>query len=95
MFPAGTPRLDLAIGAGIISILIGVIIRFGLLASIAALATHFILLRAPLTTDLSTWRGSLALWYLGFFVLVGFGAAYIARSATLPRLENVSRVTAS
>jgi tRNA A-37 threonylcarbamoyl transferase component Bud32 len=95
MFPAGTPRLDLAIGAGIISILIGVIIRFGLLASIAALATHFILLRAPLTTDLSTWRGSLALWYLGFFVLVGFGAAYVARSATLPRLENVSRVTAS
>ena len=78
MFQPGTPRLDLAIGAGIIGILIAVIMRFGLLASIAALATHFILLRAPLTTDLSTWRGSLALWYVGVLAAIGLGSCYLA-----------------
>ena len=78
MFQPGTPRLDLVIGAAIISILIAVIIRFGLLASIAALSTHFILLRAPLTTDLSTWRGSLALWYVGVLAAIGLGACYLA-----------------
>jgi serine/threonine-protein kinase len=97
MFPAGTPRLDVAIGAAIISILIFVIIRFGLLASLAALSTHFILLRATLTTDLSTWRGSLALWYLAFFAIVGFGAAYVARSPApaspkIPRMPEARQV---
>ena len=90
MFQPGTPRLDLAIGAAIISILIAVIVRFGLLASIAALATHFILLRAPLTTDLSTWRGPLALWYVGGLAAIGLGACYRAHG-TLPKLPGVPR----
>jgi hypothetical protein len=82
MFPQGTPRLDLALGAGIISILIFVIIRFGLLAAVAALATHFVLLRAPLTTDFSTWRGPIALWYLAVVAVAGLGACYIARTGS-------------
>jgi hypothetical protein len=86
MFPAGTPRLDLAIGAAIISIYIAVIIRHGLLASVAALATHFILLRAPLTTDFASWRGPLGLWYVGVIAAIGFGACYMARTA-LPQLS--------
>jgi serine/threonine-protein kinase len=80
MFPPGTPLLDLAIGAGIISILIGVILRFGLLATVAAMATHFVLLRAPLTTELSSWRGPAALWYIGVVAAAGLAACYIART---------------
>jgi hypothetical protein len=61
MFSPGTPILDLAIGCGIIGIFIGVILRWGLRATIAALFTHFLLLRAPLTTDISSWRATRAL----------------------------------
>ena len=57
MFPPGTPRLDLAIGAAITGMFILMIIRFGLLATVATLTTHFILLRAPLTTEFAIWRG--------------------------------------
>jgi serine/threonine-protein kinase len=81
MFPPGTPRLDLAIGAGITGMFIVMIIRFGLLATVAGLTTHFILLRAPLTTDFNSWRGPIGLWYLGAVALLGFGAAYVARSS--------------
>ena len=80
MFPAGTPLLDLAIGAGIISILIGVILRVGLLATVAAMGTHFVLLRAPLTTELSSWRGPAALWYIGVVAAAGLAACYVART---------------
>jgi hypothetical protein len=78
MFPPGTPRLDLAIGAGIISILIVVILRFGLLASVAALVAHFVLLRAPLTTDLSSWRGPIGLVYVALIAGAGILASYVA-----------------
>ena len=80
MFPAGTPLLDLAIGAGIIGILIGVILRVGLLASVAALCTHFVLLRAPLTTELGSWRGTGTIWYLAVIAVAGLGACYLART---------------
>ncbi|HSC29254.1 MAG TPA: serine/threonine-protein kinase, partial [Vicinamibacterales bacterium] len=79
MFPPGTPWLDIAVGAGIIGIFILVIIRFGLLATAAALTTHFVLLRAPITTDFASWRGSLGLWHLGLVALFGLGACYVAR----------------
>jgi serine/threonine-protein kinase len=80
MFSPGTPLLDLAIGAGIISILIGVILRVGLLATVAAMATHFVLLRAPLTTELSSWRGPAALWYIAVVAGAGLAACYVART---------------
>jgi len=83
MFPDGTPLLDLAIGFGIITVLIVVILRFGLLASVAALMTHFVLLRAPLTTQLGDWRGAAALWYLGVIAVAGLGAVYVARAGTV------------
>jgi hypothetical protein len=91
MFPEGTPLLDIVSGALIISGFIGVIVRFGLLAAVAALATHFILLRAPLTMDLGSWRGPAALWYLGVLVAAGFAACYIAagggRKGAPPQLQ--------
>jgi len=80
MFPDGTPRLDLAIGLAISAVFVSAILRFGLLATIAALATHFILLRAPITTELASWRGSLGLWFVGVIAAAGFGACYIARN---------------
>jgi serine/threonine-protein kinase len=81
MFPPGTPVLDLAIGFAIIAILVGVIVHVGLLATIAALATHFILLRAPLTSDLASWRGSAALWHISIIALAGLGACFLAKGS--------------
>ena len=80
MFNPGYPVLALAIGAGIIVIFVWVIVRDGLLPAIVALATHFILLRAPLTMNLSEWWAPIGWWYLGTVAVVGFGACYVARS---------------
>jgi serine/threonine-protein kinase len=79
MFPGTTPRLDLAIGAGIISIYIAVILRAGLLAAFAALFTHFILLRAPITIDFSSWHATPGLWLIAVVLTAGLGACYLAR----------------
>jgi hypothetical protein len=84
MFNSGYPWLSLALGAGIISFFIAVSMQYGLLACIAALATHFVLLRAPLTTDFSTWRGAASLCYLGLIAAAGLGACLLARGA-MPR----------
>ena len=88
MFSSGYPLLALALGAGIISFFIGVSMRFGLLAGIASLATHFVLLRAPLTIDFSTWRGPTSLWYLGLVGAAGLGACLLAcRDVTAPTMN--------
>ena len=79
MFPGSTPRLDLAIGAGIITIFILTVVRAGLLSAVAALFTHFVLLRAPITTDFSSWHASVGLWHVGVVLAVGLGACYYAR----------------
>ena len=50
----------------------------GLLATIAALATHFILLRAPMTTDLSLWWAPTGLIDIGFVLALGLGGCYLA-----------------
>jgi protein kinase-like protein len=80
MFPAGTPMLDLAIGFGIISIWTGVILHGGLLATVVALSTHFVLLRAPITTDVTSWRGTPGLTYLLVVGAAGLVSAYLART---------------
>ena len=95
MFSPGTPRLDLAIGAVITGMFILMIIRFGLLATVATLTTHFILLRAPLTTEFGSWRGPLALWYLGVVIALGFSAAYIARTGGKSQLARFGSATGS
>ena len=85
MFSPGTPLLDLAIGCGIIGILLGVILRWGLLATIAALFTHFMLLRAPPPTDITSWRASAGITYT--IVLAGLGllGAWLARHTVTNR----------
>jgi len=90
MFPAGTPILDFLIGLGIIAIYVGVILRWGLLATIAALFTHFMLLRAPLTTDVNSWRATAGLTFT--FVLAGLGVlgAWLARHSTESLITNRS-----
>ena len=45
----------------------------GLLADDRRAATHFILLRAPLTTDLSSWRAPAGLVFIGTVLLLGLG----------------------
>jgi hypothetical protein len=84
MFPAGTPILDLILGAALISVFVAVIMRFGLLATMAALTTHFILLRSPLTVDVWSWRAEAAFWFLAVVAIAGFGGVYIARRRPTP-----------
>jgi hypothetical protein len=79
MFPGSTPRLDLAIGAGIITIFLITIRQAGLLAGVAALFSHFALLRAPITTDVSSWHAAYGLWHVGVLLTVGLAACYLAR----------------
>jgi tRNA A-37 threonylcarbamoyl transferase component Bud32 len=79
MFPGSTPWLDVAIGAGIITIFILTIVRAGLLSAVAALFTHFVLLRAPITTELSSWHAAIGIWHVGVVLAAGLGACYYAR----------------
>ena len=89
MFNPGTPVLDFVVGLVIIGIFAGVILHGGLLATIAALATHFMLLRAPLTLDLSSWRAAPGITYVVVIAAVGLGAAYVARTAARVRPAEV------
>jgi hypothetical protein len=79
MFMPGTPLLDLACGTALIAIWVFVIARIGLLASFAALLTHFVLQRAPLTTDLAHWRAASAVPAVGLIVVLALGSSWIAR----------------
>jgi hypothetical protein len=79
MFPGSTPRLDVAVGVGIITIFILTIVRAGLLSAVAALFTHFVLLRAPITTDFSSWHATIGIWHVGVVLAAGLGACYYAR----------------
>jgi tRNA A-37 threonylcarbamoyl transferase component Bud32 len=80
MFPEGTPILDLVMGAGLITVFVLTSIRFGLLATAAALTTHFILLRAPITIDTGAWRAPVGYWFLAVIAVAGLGAVYVARN---------------
>ena len=90
MFSPGTPMLDVAIGLGIIGLWTGVILYGGLLATVAALTTHFLLLRAPITTDFSSWRATPGITYLLVIGGAGLIAAYLARTATPARRAMVN-----
>jgi serine/threonine-protein kinase len=81
MFNLGYPMLALAIGAAMVAILMQVIVRTGLLAVIVALGVHFVLMPAPLTTNLSTWWGPTSLWYVGTVAVLAVVACYVARSS--------------
>ena len=91
MFPDGTPILDLLIGLGTILIWTGVILHAGLLSTVVALSTHFVLLRAPLTTDIASWRGSLGLTYLLVVGGAGLLAAWLARRPAVTSSRVASR----
>ena len=90
MFGPGTPVLDLAIGCGIIGIYIAVILRWGLLATIGALFTHFMLLRAPLTTDLGSWRAPAGLTFTVVLASLGLLGAWLARHRVTTKTEFMS-----
>jgi protein kinase-like protein len=75
MFMPGTPLLDLGVGLAIVVIFVAVIARAGVLPTISCLVTHFTLLRAPLTTEISSWRGPYALVFVGLSLALGLAAA--------------------
>lgn len=78
LFISETPLLDTAVGFAIITVFVTVIARVGLLATVALLMTHFVLLRAAVTTDLSSWRFATGFVPLGTIVACGFLSAAIA-----------------
>jgi predicted Ser/Thr protein kinase len=78
MFSPGSPVVDLVFGLIITTAFVGVLGWAGLLTAIATLATHFILLRAPLTADLSSWRAPTGFVFLGGVLLFGLAGCYIA-----------------
>jgi len=78
MFSPGSPAADLAFGLVITGAFVGILGWGGLLTAVATLATHFILLRAPLTTDASSWRAPAASVFLGAVLLLGLAGCYIA-----------------
>ena len=87
MFGPGTPILDLFIGGALIAVFVITIVRFGLLATMALLSTHFLLLRAPLTLRFSAWYGTAGLWSLAIVLTLGLGACYIARRGAPTRAD--------
>ena len=82
MFTPGTPLLDIALGTALMTVFIVTIVRFGLLATMAALTSHFVLLRAPLTTELGSWRAPAGFWFIGVVGVMGLAACYFARAGT-------------
>jgi hypothetical protein len=78
MFSPGSPAADLAIGVIITAMFVGVLGWAGLLTAIATLVTHFILLRAPLTTDISSWRAPAGFVSIGAVLLLGLAGCYFA-----------------
>jgi serine/threonine-protein kinase len=78
MFEPGYPVLDVVLAVLITTGFVVVIAWAGLLATIATLATHFILLRAPLTTDLASWRAPATMVLLGSVVATGMYSCFIA-----------------
>ena len=78
MFISETPLLDTAIGFAIITVFVTVIARVGLLATVALLITHFVMLRAAITTDLSSWRVSYGAVPLVTIIGLGLLAASVA-----------------
>jgi len=81
MFNPGWPLLDLICGLIITTTFVAIIGWQGLLATIVTLTTHFLLLRAPLTSDFSSWRAPAAIVYLLALLALGMGGAYFASRA--------------
>ena len=88
LFSPGTPILDFIIGSAIIAIYVGVILRWGLLATIVTLFTHFLLLRAPLTTDLGSWRATAGITYTITLASLALLGAWLARHSTESLITN-------
>jgi hypothetical protein len=84
MFPGETPILDVATAIVMATIFFGVVAWIGLLATIATLMAHLILIGAPLTTDLSSWRGPTGLVFIGAIVAAGMFGCYVASGAAQP-----------
>ena len=78
MFSPGSPVADLVVGILITAMFVAVLGWAGLLTAIATLSTHFILLRAPLTMDVSSWRAPASFVFLGTVLLIGLAGCYLA-----------------
>jgi serine/threonine-protein kinase len=81
MFEPGNPGLDIVLGVLITTAFVAVTAWAGLLATIATLATHFILLRAPLTIDLASWRAPATFVLLGAVLGTGLYGCWTAMGA--------------
>ena len=78
MFISDTPLLDTAVCLVITTVFVTVIARVGLLATVCVLVTHFVMLRAPITTDLSSWRAPNGLVIPVTILALGLAAVSVA-----------------
>jgi hypothetical protein len=80
MFSPGYPGLALLMATAIFGVLAAVTLRFGLLAAITTVTVHFLLLRVPLTTELTSWRGGASIGILATIAALGLAGVIAARS---------------
>jgi len=85
IFPrAGDPLADLAVATTICAVYLAVLLRFGFLAGVTAMASAFLLTSHPLTLDLSAWYASgstVALLAVACVALYGFRTSLAGRPA--------------
>ena len=84
MFVPGYPTLAFSLGLAITIGFVLIVGWTGLLATVAALTTHFLLLRAPLTMDVSSWRFTTTVVLLGAVVSLGLAGVAIATGRLQP-----------
>ena len=86
MFMPGYPALAFTLGLAITIGFVLVVGWTGLLATVATLTTHFLLLRTPLTTDVASWRFPTTVVLMGAVLALGLAGVAIASG----RLRNPS-----
>ncbi len=91
-FQSGIVWLDLTFGFVVVTVILGVIIRFGLFAGMIALFTHFWTFTMPLTLSSDRQYFQLSLFVLGVVMAIACVGVVLARgSATTPRHLRTSR----
>lgn len=86
-FQSGVAWLDLLFGLALVAAILGVIIRFGLFAGIAAFTTHFWTFGMPLTLNASRQDVQTSLFALGLIALAALVGLLLARGQSAQRRD--------
>jgi hypothetical protein len=89
-FETGIVWLDLALGAVLVAIILGTILRFGLVAGAAGFTIHFLTTNLPLTFDMSRPYAGLGLWVGAVVVGVAVAGMLLATSTARAHFTRMS-----